>query len=111
MLTQYVAVVGTETIFPPDRSVHLDAIADGTEHTLLVAELHRECVHWMAPHDVGPGAFALALMDWEEKGKNHPGGTQIALADGSSRFVPETIDRETLSALCTVNGGEKISDY
>ncbi|MEW4565418.1 DUF1559 domain-containing protein [Bremerella sp. JC770] len=37
---------------------------------------------------------------------NHPGGTQIVLADGSVRFVPETLDLSTWRALFSRGGGE-----
>ena len=42
---------------------------------------------------------------------NHPGGTQIVLADGSVSFVPETIDLATWRALFTRGGGEVPQPY
>jgi hypothetical protein len=42
---------------------------------------------------------------------NHPGGTQVALSDGSVRFVPETVDLLTWRALFSRNGGEVIPSY
>ena len=39
----------------------------------------------------------------------HPGGAHLGLADGSVRFVKETIDPATFSALMTRAGGEVIS--
>ena len=40
----------------------------------------------------------------------HPGGTQLAFADGHARFIRETIDREVFSALGTRGGGETSSE-
>jgi prepilin-type N-terminal cleavage/methylation domain-containing protein/prepilin-type processing-associated H-X9-DG protein len=36
----------------------------------------------------------------------HPGGANFALADGSVRFIPESINRDQYRALCTRNVGE-----
>lgn len=41
----------------------------------------------------------------------HPGGAQVALADGAVIFVSEAIDRRTWSALGTRSGGEVVPDY
>lgn len=39
-------------------------------------------------------------------GSNHPGGAQIALVDGSSRFVSEGVDRVLLKAATGISDGE-----
>jgi prepilin-type N-terminal cleavage/methylation domain-containing protein/prepilin-type processing-associated H-X9-DG protein len=44
-------------------------------------------------------------------GSHHPGGAQALLADGSVRFLSETIPIATLNALVSVAGGEVIGDY
>ncbi|TWT34839.1 DUF1559 domain-containing protein [Blastopirellula retiformator] len=41
----------------------------------------------------------------------HSGGAQFALADGSVRFVGETVDTETFVYLCTRAGGEVNGEY
>jgi hypothetical protein len=44
-------------------------------------------------------------------GSYHTGGAQIALCDGSSRFVSENIDLGVWQALGSRDGGEVISEY
>ena len=39
----------------------------------------------------------------------HPGGVNVALADGSVRFIKSTVNLQTWRALGTRNGGEVIS--
>jgi prepilin-type processing-associated H-X9-DG protein len=39
----------------------------------------------------------------------HSGGANVCLADGSVRFVRETIEAETFAALATMAGGEVVS--
>src|SRR5262249_21112729 len=43
----------------------------------------------------------------------HPGGANVCFADGSVRFVRETVTLQVLAALVTANGGETVSpnDY
>ena len=40
---------------------------------------------------------------------NHPGGANVAMADGSCRFVKSSIDMKTWWALGTKDGGEVVS--
>ncbi len=40
---------------------------------------------------------------------HHPGGTPFSFADGSVRFIKETVDPKTLQMLTTRDGGEVIS--
>ena len=44
-------------------------------------------------------------------GSGHSGGCNVALADGSTRFVSESVDNTTLRALSTRAGGETIGSY
>ncbi|UUO04758.1 DUF1559 domain-containing protein [Blastopirellula sp. J2-11] len=56
----------------------------------------------------GGGTF-----EWRPQGFSsfHPGGAHFALADGSVRFFPETIDQTLLSGLTTRNGGEVLEQF
>ncbi|MCI0461922.1 MAG: DUF1559 domain-containing protein [Gemmataceae bacterium] len=42
---------------------------------------------------------------------NHAGGANIALGDGSVRFVSESVNVATWRALFTIDGGEPLSDF
>ena len=41
----------------------------------------------------------------------HTHGANIAFADGSVRFIPETVDVVYLAALVTKEGGEVVKDF
>ncbi len=63
-------------------------------------------INWMVPPGSGPDD-----MSWEWRrlcafGSGHPGGANFALADGSVRFVGDTIPLNLLQGLSTRGGGE-----
>jgi prepilin-type N-terminal cleavage/methylation domain-containing protein/prepilin-type processing-associated H-X9-DG protein len=56
-----------------------------------------------------PNTWSLDLWGTEPPSSFHPGGVNLAMADGSVRFVKETVSLETWWALGTKAGGEVIS--
>jgi hypothetical protein len=61
--------------------------------------------------DLGVGVGSLNKVLHTSRSM-HPGGVHIALCDGSSRFVSQTIALDVWRALGTPNGGEVIGkDY
>jgi prepilin-type processing-associated H-X9-DG protein len=54
-------------------------------------------------NDGGPTYMSLAASS------NHPGGVNALFADGSVRFVKNTVDPATWRALGSINGGEVVS--
>jgi prepilin-type processing-associated H-X9-DG protein len=67
----------------------------------------------VSPVAPGPWACAVNCTNNGEVYSFHPGGANVAMADGSLRFVRAGIDIRVLSALITRAGGEVISsnDY
>ena len=59
---------------------------------------------------VDPSTLKLAFW-WDQQGfrSRHPGGSQFCLADGSVRFVAESVDNQSYRTYCTRNGGEPLS--
>jgi prepilin-type N-terminal cleavage/methylation domain-containing protein/prepilin-type processing-associated H-X9-DG protein len=41
----------------------------------------------------------------------HPGGVNVLMADGSARFISETIDLKTWQALGSITGGEVLGEF
>ena len=105
----YVAVAG-EAFVPAVKGregVHTFArLEDGTSNTLAVIEV-REPFCWMDPTaDIELEDLAQGINADGRCGSFHPGGCNIALFDGSVRFIPNTIDTEVLQSLGDCNDGK-----
>ncbi|MDR3639669.1 MAG: DUF1559 domain-containing protein [Isosphaeraceae bacterium] len=104
--TTYLTPRGPATIFPGAEPVKIQEITDGTSNTIMVVDVSDSlAVTWTKPDDwdVGPELNIKELLG------HHPRGTNISFADGSVRFLKETIKPKTLQTLLTRNGGEVIS--
>jgi prepilin-type processing-associated H-X9-DG protein len=64
---------------------------------------------WYIPTSGVPVVGQLA--SWAYPGSRHPGGCQILLADGSTRFVSESIENATRLYLSRMADGETLPNY
>ena len=104
-MTNYVAVIGPSTCFRPDfQPVRFADITDGTSNTLLLGE-SRRAVPWTKPEDL---RFDQNIP-FSGLGSAHNSGFNALLADGSVKFLKNTISPAVFNALLTRNGGEILS--
>jgi len=108
-ITNYVAIVGEQTVWRPGKPVDDKMVKDGTSNTIMLPENRGFNLHWMEPRD-----FQFETMDWTI---NSPNGISskydapaVAMLDGSVRRLSLKIAPEVLKALATIDGGEKLSD-
>jgi prepilin-type N-terminal cleavage/methylation domain-containing protein/prepilin-type processing-associated H-X9-DG protein len=59
----------------------------------------------------GTGTCIMNCNNDSEPYSFHPGGMNVCLADGSVRFLGETINPATFAALLTARGGEVVGDF
>ena len=103
--TTYLTPRGPHTVFPGADGVKIQAITDGTSNTVFVVDASDAmAVSWTRPDDweVGDGPKFDGLSG------HHPGGANVLFADGSVRFLKETLAPKVLKALLTRDGGEVI---
>ena len=107
--TNYLAVVGKETIWPGAEGRKRDDITDGSSNTILIVENNGLGVHWMEPRDL-----AFATMNFQ---LDTPDGISswyeapaVVMADGSVRRLLKGMSADALRAALTVNGGENIAE-
>jgi type II secretory pathway pseudopilin PulG len=94
-----------------DMAVTLRQITDGASKTLIVAEDSRfSDGQWINGRNIFDQAYAInAAPPFENDIRSeHTGGAQGVMVDGSVHFFAETMDLNTVSALCTRAGGETV---
>jgi len=109
-MASYLAVVGPETAWPGQKSTCFADFRDGTANTILLVEAADSGIHWMEPRDREFKTFDFSINSRSGRGTSsyHGGGVNVLFADGSVRFLPETVAPETLRALLTIAGGERV---
>ncbi len=99
----YLVPVGDDMIFEGNQKTQARQITDGTSNTLLVLEVDGDrAVIWTKPDDLE--------IDMKNPlkglGNAHPGGFLAASADGSVRFLSNTIDPATFRLLLQKSDGQ-----
>lgn len=105
------------------RTLRLNMITDGTSNTFMIGEsyhtIDKHTGGWpMSNYVHGTCAIPLNYPDssstythWQDRysfHSMHPGGANFALADGSVRFIDESIDLDTYRAMSTIRNGETL---
>ncbi|HVA49850.1 MAG TPA: DUF1559 domain-containing protein [Pirellulales bacterium] len=115
---------GDGAMYRSDYKVHrgIDDISDGTSNTLLIGEdvpSANSSVSWpYANNAYGTCAIPPNLMrydpaDWPNTWSfrsRHPGGLNFAIADGSARWLSDSIELPVYRALATIRGHEILGD-
>ncbi len=95
-----------------DRLTSTALIKDGTSNTIALTETRVDLGPWArgGPSTLrgfDPGGVS-PQGDRPPFGSHHAGGMNVAMADGSVRFLPASIDPERLAGLITIAGGERV---
>ncbi|QEG24522.1 M56 family metallopeptidase [Mariniblastus fucicola] len=99
--TNYFAITGPGTMFPPGGGLKFTDITDGTSRTVLLVESNRDS-HWAKP-----GGIPLAeALNPTKLGGFTEGVIHMNMSDGSSRSVSNQITPAMLAALFSTAGGQ-----
>ncbi|MGA2254577.1 MAG: DUF1559 domain-containing protein, partial [Thermoguttaceae bacterium] len=104
--TRYLTLRHKDSAFPGKDGVGLADITDGTSNTIMVVEADdAHAVIWTKPEDLefDPAKPGVGLTGQPAQGFN------VALCDGSARFIPDTINSETLRNLVNRHDGNQVT--
>jgi prepilin-type processing-associated H-X9-DG protein len=109
--TGYMAISGPGSIFNNEKGSTFQDVTDGTSNTIMVAEVAGASANWMEPQDLDVSTMPMAVnatQDGTSISSHHPGGAQVAMADGSVRFISSNIDQNTLKFSLTKADGQPV---
>jgi len=121
--TNYVAVIGPDTLWPGDKPIRLKDIPDGTDKTILLIEWPRSDINWLEPRDLTVGQLLKELESNAKPNRfavhteNHgplylpETGVHVLFANGSVRLLSVDYLRKNLKAMLTRNGGETLEPF
>lgn len=109
--TNYMMIVGPKTISNGPGCVRLKDITDDKATTICVVEVTGSGIRWYEPGDLDAEQMSYRINDPGVGGirSRHRGGAQVAMCDGSVRFLPDSTDRELVKGASTINGREDVS--
>jgi len=131
---------GDRNMFGENSDTRISNVEDGLSNTIMLGETTRDVVngngntwgyrgwvmngvdaactqqngHGINVWDRGPTRpqrIPGQLGSWSWVGSNHPGGANITLGDGATRFIRETTDFTTLVRLSRIGDGLPVGDY
>jgi prepilin-type processing-associated H-X9-DG protein len=104
--TVYLAPRGEATILRGAEGLKIQEITDGTSNTIMVAQGNDEsAVIWTKPDDWELGDMPTL----DPLTGLYPNGFNALFADGSVKFLKDTLNLDIFRALLTRNGGEVIA--
>lgn len=109
--TTYLAVVTPKSCLRPGNGRPLYEIQDGKSNTIVIIEVPVSgAVPWMAPVDADE-ELVLSIGADKTSRSPHPSGFNAAFADGSVRFLLDTLSAENRKALISIDAGDHATEH
>jgi hypothetical protein len=107
--TNYLAVVGKNTVWPENAGRTSEEITDPHGQTILLVENQGADVHWMEPRDLPWDTMSFSVPS--AAGISSPYiDSAVVMADGRVVRLKNNLDPQVLRAMLTVQGGEQLRE-
>lgn len=106
-VTNYVAVIGENSIFRGAEPTKHDDMTRGASRTMMVVDVAARAFPWTAPLDITVEEFVASVRN--EADRNHPEGIMVAFADKSTRLIAADASPEILNALVACSAGDELA--
>lgn len=119
--TNYLAIVGEETMWPGAESGSVRSVTDPLNSTIMLVEVADCGIDFFEPRDLSFDELSFLINDPDRPSPSSRHQSEsfwpwqapqryvnAAFADGSVKSIPESTPPETLRALLTINGGEAV---
>ena len=105
--TNYVVVVGKNTLFPEAHTTKLKDVPSDPGRTILLVEIADSDILWLEPRDLSFDSMSFELNDKTQPsiGSVHPGGANFCMADGTRRSLE--VNPAELKRLMTIRRDEQ----
>ncbi|MCI0459566.1 MAG: DUF1559 domain-containing protein [Gemmataceae bacterium] len=108
-VTNYLAVVGPETLWPGQKKLSAADVTDGSSTTVLIVENLGANIPWLEPRDLTLATMSLQLNDPAGISSPHA-NPAVVMVDASLRQLKPGLSPEVLRALLTARGGEPVAE-
>jgi prepilin-type processing-associated H-X9-DG protein len=111
--TNYVMIVGANTISDGPTGRRTSDIKDGASNTIMIVEAAGCGFDWMEPVDLKADEISYEINDGSGKGicSDHLGRVNALFCDGHVEDLYEGTAAEEIEAMTTIDGGEEVSSY
>jgi len=109
-ITNYLAVLGSETVWPGGEGSSFKAVAEPSK-TIMIVENRGAGIHWTEPRDLRFATMSLNLAENPSNGISSKfTRAGVACVDGSIRGIPKDTQPETIRSLLTVTRTDNVDD-